>query len=104
VASADPVEAGSSEPDDDWAVQVGAYRSREPAYEAARHAIEKAPSLLGDGIIKIVPLKKKKHTLYRARIVGFDKDRADTACRTLERAGVACLVVSMKGVQVASNL
>lgn len=104
VASAAPDEAGSSEPDDDWAVQVGAYRSRGPAYEAARHAIEKAPSLLGDGIIKIVPLKKKKHTLYRARIVGFDKGRADTACRTLERAGVACLVVSMKGVQVASNL
>lgn len=103
VASAAPVEAGSSEPDDDWAVQVGAYRSQEPAYEAARQAIEKAPKLLGDGIIKIVPLKKKRHVLYRARIVGFDKDRADSACRSLERAGVACLVVSMKGVQVASN-
>ena len=103
VASATPVENTPSASGGEWAVQVGAYRSEEPAIEAARHAIEKAPKQLGDGIIKIVPLKKKRHTLYRARIAGFDRDRADSACRTLERAGVACLVVSMKGVQVASN-
>jgi len=104
VASADPTETAPSATTGHWAVQVGAYRRQEPAYEAARMAIEKVPSLLGDGIIKIVPLKKKKHTLYRARIAGFDKGRADTACRTLEREGMACLVVSMKGVQLASNL
>jgi D-alanyl-D-alanine carboxypeptidase len=103
VASAAPADTMPSALNDEWAVQVGAYRSQEPAYEAARQAIEKAPKLLGDGIIKIVPLKKKKYTLYRARVAGFDKDRADVACRTLVRVGVACLVVSMKGVQVASN-
>lgn len=103
VAAADPAEAVPSATDGDWAVQVGAYRTREPAYEAARLAVEKLPALLGDGIIKIVPLKKKKRTLYRARIAGFDKSRATSACRTLERRGMACLVVLMKGVQVASN-
>ncbi|MDX9860246.1 MAG: D-alanyl-D-alanine carboxypeptidase [Rhodospirillales bacterium] len=103
VASVDPAEATPSAAAGNWAVQVGAYRRQEPAIEAARMAIEKVPSLLGEGIIKIVPLKKKKHTLYRARIAGFDKDRADTACRSLEREGVPCLVVSMKGVQLASN-
>jgi len=103
AVAAAPVEAAPSTAEGEWAVQVGAYRTRQPAYEAARQAIEKVPSLLGDGIIKIVPLKKKKHTLYRARIAGFDKGRADSACRTLEREGMACLVVLMKGVQLASN-
>lgn len=104
VASTDNTpEDDSSAVSGDWAVQVGAYRSRDPAYEAARLAIEKAPAILNEGVIKIVPLKKKRHTLYRARIAGFDKDQADSACHALERKGIACLVISMKGLQVAIN-
>lgn len=104
VASTDtPPEDDSAVVSGDWAVQVGAYRSRDPAYEAARLAIEKAPAILNEGVIKIVPLKKKRHTLYRARIAGFDKDQADSACHALERKGIACLVISMKGLQVAIN-
>lgn len=88
----------------DWAVQVGAYSRKNPALERARQAVEKAPSLLRDGIIKIVPLqKKKRRPLYRARIAGLEKTAAYRACRTLERQGIDCLVVVMKGVQVASN-
>lgn len=104
VAMADEqADEGSAVGGGEWAVQVGAYRSRDPAYEAARQAIEKAPAVLSEGVIKIVPLKKKRHVLYRARIAGFEKDQADNACRSLERKGMACLVVSMKGVQVAAN-
>jgi len=104
VASTDtPPEDGVSTADGEWAVQVGAYRSRDPAYEAARLAVEKAPTILSEGVIKIVPLKTKRHILYRARIAGFERDQADSACHTLERKGMACLVVSMKGVQVAAN-
>ena len=88
----------------DWAVQVGAYSRKDPAYERAREAVEKAPALLSEGIIKIVPLyKKKRRPLYRARIAGLEKEAAYSACRSLEGKGIDCLVVMMKGVQVASN-
>lgn len=88
----------------DWAVQVGAYRFKNPAYDRAREAVETAPALLRNGVIKVVPLtKKKRRPLYRARIAGLEKKQAYSACRTLEKNGIDCLVVVMKGVQVAAN-
>lgn len=88
----------------DYAVQVGAYRRKNPAYERAREAVETAPAYLRDGVIKIVPLyKKKRKPLYRARIAGLEKRQAYRACRKLEGNGMDCLVVVMKGLQVASN-
>ena len=90
-------------PDGDYAVQVGAYRSKTPAIEIARKAIEHAPSYLSKGIIKIVPLRKKKRRpLYRARIAGLEKKTAYRACYALEKKGMDCLVVVMKGVQLAA--
>ncbi len=106
VANVEPTPDPAAEPRrlGDWAVQVGAYSRKTPAYERARHAVEKAPSLLRDGVIKVVPLKKKKRRpLYRARIAGLEKKVAYRACRTLENQGIDCLVVVMKGVQLASN-
>ena len=105
VASADPVVSPAAPVSlGDWAVQVGAYRSKDPAYDRAREAVETAPTLLREGVIKVVPLtKKKRHPLYRARIAGLEKKQAYSACRTLEKNGIDCLVVVMKGVQVASN-
>ncbi len=88
----------------DWAVQVGAYSRKDPAYERAREAVEKVPALLSQGVIKVVPLyKKKRRPLYRARVAGLERKEAYSACRTLERQGIDCLVVVMKGIQVASN-
>ncbi len=90
-------------PDGNYAVQVGAYRSKTPAIEIARKAIEHAPSYLSKGIIKIVPLRKKKRRpLYRARIAGLEKKTAYRACYALEKKGMDCLVVVMKGVQLAA--
>ena len=90
-------------PDGDYAVQVGAYRSKTPAIAIARKAIAHVPSYLSDGIIKIVPLRKKKRRpLYRARIAGLEKKTAYRACYALEKKGMDCLVVIMKNLQVAS--
>ena len=97
-------DAEEPQPLGDWAVQVGAYSRKNPAYERARQAVEAAPALLAEGIIKVVPLyKKKRRPLFRARIAGLEKKAAYSACRTLQGKGIDCLVVIMKGVQVASN-
>jgi len=93
---------GDAPPAGDWAVQVGAYRTQNPAQDGARKAIGKVPEVLSDGIIRVVPLKKKHGVLYRARIAGLDKGQAETACSRLERKGMDCLVVYMKDESAAA--
>ncbi len=83
-----------------WAIQVGAYRQHSPAYKMAERVVGKFPSLLGDGLVKVVPLNKKhRRPLYRARIVGISKKQAYRACRLLKRRNIDCMEI---GLQVAS--
>lgn len=85
-----------------WAIQVGAYRQRSPAYKMAERVAGEFPSLLGDGLIKVVPLKKlHRRPLYRARIVGISKKQAYSACSRLKRKRVDCMEIRLKGVRVA---
>ncbi len=88
-----------------WGVQVGAYARYSQAYEAARRAIEIAPTLLADGKIKIVPLKKRNgRTLQRARIKGISKQQAYQACRFLKKKKTNCMEIKMRdGYRVAAN-
>jgi len=69
---------------DVWAVQVGAFSHISQAQAAAEKAIGKAPRYLGDGLVRIVPLKKRNGAvLHRARIVGISKRDAYRTCRIL---------------------
>ncbi len=88
-----------------WAVQVGAFARHAQAYEAARTAIDTAPSLLREGQIKVVPLKKRNgRTLHRARINGISKKQAYRACRTLKRKRQHCMEISIKvPLEIATN-
>ncbi|HER26556.1 MAG TPA: hypothetical protein ENI69_05565, partial [Rhodospirillales bacterium] len=80
-----------------WGIQVGAYKTTEPAYAIARKAQEKAPDLLIDGYIKVVPLTKGVRTkVYRARILGLSKKQAYRACRVLKRRKINCMELRMK--------
>ncbi len=86
-----------------WGVQVGAYPKQTSASRMARKAVDMVPNLLEDGLIKVVPLTKgKRRPLYRARILGIDKQQAYEACRQLEAGKVPCMVLQIKGVQTAS--
>ncbi len=88
-----------------WGVQVGAYARYNQAYEAARRAIEIAPSLLSDGTIKVVPLRKRRgRVLHRARIKGISKQQAYQACRFLKKRKTNCMEIRMRdGYRVAAN-
>jgi len=88
-----------------WAIQVGAFARYAQAYEAARRAVEIAPSLLTQGAIKVVPLTKRNgRTLHRARIRGITKHQAYRACRFIEKRKGQCMEIRMrKGFSVAFN-
>ncbi|MFC1674217.1 D-alanyl-D-alanine carboxypeptidase family protein, partial [Pseudomonadota bacterium] len=60
-----------------WGVQVGAYKTHEPAYTIAVRAMGLAPSYLGEGDIQVAPLHKKNgRVLYRGRVMGISKNQA----------------------------
>jgi len=88
-----------------WAIQVGAFARYAQAYEAARWAVEIAPSQLTQGAIKVVPLRKRNgRTLHRARIRGITKNQAYRACRFIEKHKGQCMEIRMrKGFSVAFN-
>ena len=80
-----------------WGIQVGAYKTTEPAYEIAQIAIDKAPDLLFDGQIRVVPLKNGVNSpVYRARILGLSKHQAYQACKVLKRRNINCMELRMK--------
>ena len=75
-----------------WGVQIGAYKTYDPAYKIAVRAMGIAPSYLSDGDIKIAPLKKKSgRVLYRGRVMGISKTQAYRACRFLKKKKVGCM-------------
>lgn len=88
-----------------WGVQVGAFARYTQAYEAARRAVEIAPSYLLNGNIKVVPLKKRNgRTLHRARIKGISKTQASRACAFLKKRKAQCMKIRMPdGYRVAAN-
>ena len=53
---------------------------------------KKYAKLLKGGHVAIAPLANKKgKTLYRARIMGIDKDAAYETCKILKRAQMPCM-------------
>jgi D-alanyl-D-alanine carboxypeptidase len=91
-------------PSDDWGIQVGAYKTRQPAFEIARKAVAKAPDILEGGRVTVVLLEKRnRRPLYRGRVLGIDKSKAYEACRVLKRQKMHCMELRMTDdVTVAS--
>ncbi len=92
-----PKAGGSRRSYHQWGIQVGAYKRFSPAYKIARKAVEKAPTLLAQGTIKVVPLRRSKgKSLYLGRILGISKTQAYKACRILRRRKIDCMELRMK--------
>ncbi|MEG3617611.1 D-alanyl-D-alanine carboxypeptidase family protein [Magnetovibrio sp. PR-2] len=69
-----------------WGVQIGAYKTYEPAYAIAVRAMGLAPSYLSKGDVHVEPLRKKNgKVLYRGRVLGISKTQAYRACKFLKK-------------------
>jgi D-alanyl-D-alanine carboxypeptidase len=75
-------------PNEGWAVQIGSYQESNRAHAQAQVAARLVP---GEVVITEVEVSNRK--LYRARLVGLQENQARTACQSLVRQGMGCLVV-----------
>lgn len=82
----------NSDDKSDWGIQVGAFNTKSPAETTARGVSQKYAKILKGGHVNIAPMANKKgRTLYRARIMGIDKDAAYETCKLLKRAQQPCM-------------
>ena len=72
-----------------WAVQIGTFL----AYERAQAQSQVASFLIAAGKVVITEVETSDNKLYRARLEGLHEDQARTACQSLVRQGMECLVV-----------
>lgn len=87
-----------------WGVQVGAFGSPAQARDAARKALLKVAAVTGGGDVHVEPLKQKSgKTVYRARILGMEKDHASKACKVLAQTKTDCLELRGPAPQLAST-
>jgi hypothetical protein len=78
-----------------WGVQVGAFATSKSAYTAAKKAKQSASKMLGSGKIAVAPLRNGKKPVYRARVLGIERQEALNACRMLSAKDFDCVVVRM---------
>jgi D-alanyl-D-alanine carboxypeptidase len=76
-----------------WAIQVGAYRNHRAAEKRGNAAADLIPGVMPDISVSIESARDKKGEVYRARIVGLERDEAADACRLLKRKGFGCMIV-----------
>ncbi|MDC8446140.1 MAG: D-alanyl-D-alanine carboxypeptidase [Nitrosomonas sp.] len=77
---------------DSWAVQIGSYYEQDRARAQAQAATRWVA-----GEVAVVEVEISNRTMYRARLVGFQKKQAHTVCQNLSRQGMDCLVVRSQG-------
>jgi D-alanyl-D-alanine carboxypeptidase len=79
-----------------WGIQVGAFNEKGPAHNAAEQVARKYSDVLSGGHITIIPLAHGHgRTVYRARIVGLERDAAYQACRLLKKAKHPCMELKL---------
>lgn len=75
-----------------WEVQIGSYMKHDRAQAQAQAATRWVP-----GAVVITEVEISNRKLYRARLVGLHEKQARTACQSLSRQGMECLVVRSQG-------
>jgi D-alanyl-D-alanine carboxypeptidase len=80
-------------PHSGWIIQVGAYPAEREAKQRLSAVKNKAAKILGGADSFTEPIEKGGTTYYRARFAGFDKDKAEAACKYLKRNDVECVTI-----------
>lgn len=92
----DAIGDADTEADIPYGVQIGAFPAYEQALQRAHEVKQTVPGILGQGNIAVVPTDGTgRRPLYRARIVGIDRELAQDACRALEIHAVSCMVLRL---------
>ena len=73
-----------------WAIQIGAFTSRERVDLAIAQSIQKLPNDLKHGTSSIAPLKTAQGWIYRGRLEGYSQAAANDACKILND----CIAIS----------
>ncbi|MBF0305183.1 MAG: D-alanyl-D-alanine carboxypeptidase [Alphaproteobacteria bacterium] len=92
---------GSGDAEPGWGIQVGAFGKSDPAEAAAMKVSRQYGHLIGEGEIRIEPVRSAKGTIYRARILGLSETKARNTCKRMERAKQTCQVVTPRGQSLA---
>jgi D-alanyl-D-alanine carboxypeptidase len=82
-----------------WSIQLGTFRVETAAEQAARTAAS-IPAVKGKPVQIIHPSKAKDH-FYRARLLNFTPQEAQSACAALHKKRIECTVVPPTPVKVA---
>lgn len=75
---------------DDWAIQIGAFTTRDNTDKALAQTYKDLPSNLQHGNAIIAPVETTQGWIYRGRLLGYTKQAANTACEILEN----CIIIS----------
>lgn len=76
-----------------WLIQIGAFEAEGEAREHLSAAQGKVRSVLASADPFTERVQKGDKQYYRARFAGFDKDRAESACRLLKRSAIDCMAL-----------
>jgi D-alanyl-D-alanine carboxypeptidase len=76
-----------------WMIQVGAFTAEQEAKQRLSAVQNKASKVLDGTDPFTESVEKGGSTYYRARFAGFDKDKAEAACKLLKRDGVECVTI-----------
>jgi D-alanyl-D-alanine carboxypeptidase len=76
-----------------WIIQVGAYPAEKEAKQRLSTVKSKVGKVLTGADPFTEPVEKGGSTYYRARFAGFDKDKAEAACKYLKRNDIDCVTI-----------
>jgi D-alanyl-D-alanine carboxypeptidase len=76
-----------------WMIQVGAFTAEQEAKQRLSTIQSKASKVVDGTDPFTESVEKGGNTFYRARFAGFDKDKAEAACKVLKRDGVECVTI-----------
>lgn len=92
-AHASPPRAARAPARGEWVIQIGAFPAETQATDRLKAAQSSARAVLARAEPFTERVTKGDTTLFRARFAGFDKDRAEAACKALKRSDIACLAL-----------
>jgi D-alanyl-D-alanine carboxypeptidase len=76
-----------------WMIQVGAFDDEQEAKQRLTNAQIKAKDQLAQAEQFTERVAKGDKSMYRARFAGLDKAQAETACKSLKRSEIPCMLL-----------